>query len=157
MDRQPGNKKGLIKKRTGLIILGLCLVFAVRGQPDTPVTGNQSTDSARAVSLYDQARILFEKDSLDPALDIAGEALHFSMRSKQEDTELAILSLIAEIHDSQQLAGEAIPYYMRAANILEARQDTQALADAYTNIAQNYNVEEVHDKEGEYYSSFRCA
>ncbi|MCK4748330.1 MAG: hypothetical protein KAT15_14870, partial [Bacteroidales bacterium] len=88
---------------------------------------------------------------LDRALDLAVEALQPAMRSNLEDTEIATLSLIADIYNRQDLPGDAIPYYMRMANILESRQDTLDLPDVYSSIAANYHLEEVYDKEGEYY------
>ena len=152
MDKASRYKTGNRRKRTGLLVLALFILFSLSGQvavkmPATYLSG----DSARAATLYEQARINYEKDSLDAALDLASEALSPAMRSNRESTEIAILSLISDIYGRQSLPGDAIPYYMRIANILEIRQDSQSLGGVYERIALSYQLEEVYDKEGEYY------
>ncbi|MFC2116028.1 tetratricopeptide repeat protein [Bacteroidota bacterium] len=147
-----GHRKGKNHKRMVMPVMAAFALIFVYGQesglnfPDLVLQ-----DSLRAVSLYEQSKINFNKDSLDLALDLAVEALQPAMRSNQEDTEMATLLLIAQIYNRQDLPGDAIPYYMRVANILETRQDSLSLPDIYSSIAINYRLEEVYDKEGEYY------
>jgi serine phosphatase RsbU (regulator of sigma subunit) len=106
-------------------------------------------DSIRAYTLLKQAEALMEQDSLNPAYDLAMEALQSAMRSNQAETE--ILSLIADILDRRDQPGEAIPYYLRMADILENDGDTSGLPAVYTKIARNYHLEGFYEKEGEYY------
>jgi serine phosphatase RsbU (regulator of sigma subunit) len=151
MKREPGNKRQQVVKRTASLLLFALMTIPLGAQAEFPGLVAYNQDSAMAASLYMQARTRFEADSMEPALELAVEALHSSMQSNQEDSEFASLSLIAAVYERLGRAGDAIPYYMRMVNILESRQDTTALASAYTSIAEDYHAEEVYDKEGEYY------
>jgi serine phosphatase RsbU (regulator of sigma subunit)/tetratricopeptide (TPR) repeat protein len=127
-------------------------LFSVTGQSDNFAATNMvSQDSLQAVILYEKARKMFEKDSLDLALETATEALQLVMKLNQKKTEISILSIIAEIYIKQELSGNAIPYYLRVADIMESQKDTSALSDMYAKIAQNYNLEGIYEKESEYY------
>ncbi len=126
-------------------------MIPLAAQPGPGIPDDRILDSVRAESMYRQARFFVEQDSLEHALDLAVEALHASMSSNLEDAELASLSLISSIYRAQGSPGDAIPYCMRMANILETRQDTLSLAKVYSDIAELYETEEVYDKAGEYY------
>ena len=141
--------------RTGFLLLFVFALFNLKGQVSGSMAPNLAAkDSARAVALCVQAKINMEKDSLDRAIDLAGEAMHMAMRANQENTEIRALSLIADIYNRKNFPGDAIPYYMRIANILENREDREdrdGLPGIYLKIAANYQLERVYDKEGEYY------
>jgi len=110
-----------------------------------------SQDSARAVVLFNQAREMFEKDSLNVALELATDALQPVMSSNQKELEISILSLIAEIYNQEEQPGDAIPFWLRVADILESGKDTSGLPVIYSNIAMNYHEEGIYEKEGEYF------
>ncbi len=110
-----------------------------------------SQDSVRAFSLYNQAREMFEKDSLDLALELATDALQPAMSSNLEEIEITILSLIAKIYNQEGNHGDAIPYWLRVADILESAGDTSGLPAIYSEIAMNYLEEGIYEKEREYY------
>jgi serine phosphatase RsbU (regulator of sigma subunit) len=108
-------------------------------------------DSIRASELLGQARNRFAVDSLESALELADEALQYAMRAGDTETEIGILSLIGEVYGLGAQPGDAIPYYLRAVNILETRNDTLPLPPMYSRIAHSYHLEQVYEKEGEHY------
>ena len=108
-------------------------------------------DSLNAVTLLKQAETQMQKDSLQAAFDLASQALQYAMRAGQEETEISVLKLIAELYNRQDQPGEAIPYYLRIADIHGVSGDTARLPDIYASIARNYHLEGVYEKEGEYY------
>jgi len=108
-------------------------------------------DSARAVSLYNQANDMFKKDSFNLAHEFAADALQSAMSSNQKEIEISILSLIAEIYTREGQPGDAIPFWLRVADILESGTDTSGLPEVYSKIAENYHDEGIYEKEGEYY------
>jgi len=135
-----------------ILVLLVLLTGSLYGQPADPIMDDfNARDSAITTIYYEQAIENIERDSLDRALDLAREALHASMRSNQEEMEIASLSMIADIYNTQGLTGDAIPFYMRIADILESRGDTNRLTVIYSSIAENYQREEVNGKAGEYY------
>ena len=109
------------------------------------------SDSATAIILYTKARILFEQDSLDEALNWANQSLKFALRTENKNIEAPDLILIANIYSKTGLTEKAIPYYLRAANILEGQQDSSALQIIYSAIADDYYKVKVFEKSGEYY------
>ncbi len=149
------NSKHIVKLlNPGILVLFLVVLAPLHAQVSGPVIlGFAAEDSAWAAIMYRQAMDHYGKGRLDTALDAAGEALHAAMRSDREDIEVSTLRLIAAIYREQNLPGDAIPYYMRIANTLETRGDTTELQYVYRSIAQLYHLEEVYDKEGEYYTS----
>lgn len=147
------NRRSVFRKPFILLLLSMLCPVPAPGQAAVSVTPEPaSLDSARAVTVLNEAMNSLEKDSFDLALDQANEALQSAMLAGTEETETAVLSLIAEIYNRQGLAGEAIPYYLRAANIFEKRGDTSSLSEIYAGIAHNYHLESVYEKEGEYYN-----
>lgn len=152
MGKSLNNKTGTIRKRILTLIFIVYTVFAVNGQTSGFMISEDSTrDSILAARLYEQAKNSFELDSFNLALNLAAESLHSAMRSNQEDTEIASLLLIAEVYGRMESPGDAVPYYLRIANTLEARHDTLALRNIYARIAESYHLEKVYDKEGQYY------
>ena len=141
----------LLKYFVLLIFFGCCYI-PVTGQTEN-IAGSDifSRDSAEAVTLYKKALKMYEADSLDLALDTANEALQLAMQSNQKEIETSVLSIIAEINIKQDLPGNAIPYYLRIADIYESQQDTTGLQTVYSSIAQCYGQENIYDKESEYY------
>jgi len=139
-------------KPAGILLLSVLLTGSLYGQPADPMVDNfNARDSAISAIYYEQAIENLERDSLEQALDLAREALHASMRSNQEEMEIASLSMIADIYIMQGLTGDAIPFYMRIVDILESRGDTTRLTGFFSSIAENYQQEEVYGKAGEYY------
>ncbi|KPK87792.1 MAG: hypothetical protein AMS27_01290 [Bacteroides sp. SM23_62_1] len=110
-----------------------------------------SSDSARAVNLYNRAKAMLEKDSISLAHDYAADALQYAMSSNQKDIEISILTLIAEIYHKEGQPGDAIPFWLRTADIMESGKDTTGLPGVYSNIAENYHEEGIYEKESEYY------
>ena len=108
-------------------------------------------DSVIASVLYQQARLFYFAGKMDYAFDRATASLHYAMSSNQVDTEKAVLHLLADISLAEDLPGNAIPYLLRAANILELEQDKQGLAALFGRMAGLYEQEEVYEKSGEYY------
>jgi serine phosphatase RsbU (regulator of sigma subunit) len=145
----------MVRKFSKYFVILLFVIFyfiPVSGQADENV-GNKivSRDSVQAVALYKEARKIFESDSFDLALEKATEALQLSMKTNQKEIEVSVLSFIAEINIRQNFPGNAIPYLLRAADILESKQDTSSLTDMYSRIAKCYSQENIYEKESEYY------
>lgn len=132
--------------------LSISSLLPVVGQ-NTGLISNEMAfqDSARAVNLYNQAIEMFEKDSFNLAHEFASDALQSAMSSNQKEVEISILSLIAEIYTREEQPGDAIPFWLRVANILESGKDTSGLPEIYSKIAMNYHHEGIYEKEGEYY------
>jgi serine phosphatase RsbU (regulator of sigma subunit)/tetratricopeptide (TPR) repeat protein len=129
----------------------ICLVPLSGQSTGTSISDTPDQDSSVSVNLLEQAKMRFEDDSLDLALDLADEALQSAMKFEQGKIEIEALLLIADIKNRQDRAGEAIPYYLRITDIYESTGDTMALPDIYSRIANNYHAEGVFEKEGEYY------
>src|SRR4030043_59167 len=140
-----------LKYFASVLFVILCFI-PISGQAGENV-GNKivSRDSVQAVALYKEARKIFESASFDLALEKATEALQLSMKTNQKEIEVSVLSFIAEINIRQNFPGNAIPYLLRAADILESKQDTSSLTDMYSRIAKCYNQENIYEKESEYY------
>jgi serine phosphatase RsbU (regulator of sigma subunit) len=141
----------LLKYFVMLIFFGCCYI-TVTGQTGN-ATGSDiiSRDSAEAVTLYHKAQEMNDIDSFDLALETATEALQLAMQSNQKEIETSVLSIIAEINIRQGFPGNAIPYYLRIADIFESQQDTSGLQKVYSGIAQCYAKENIYEKESEYY------
>lgn len=148
MQSTRGNR---IKTATAAWLLLALGMTPLDAQTERPVT--MMEDSAQAGALYQEALMNYTGDSLEAALELSGEALALAMRCNREDIEVASLSMIADIYSRQNQHGDAIPYYMRMADILESGKDTAGLIRVYESIARSYRQEEVYTKEGEYYSN----
>src|SRR4030043_11172 len=132
-----------LKYFASVLFVILCFI-PISGQAGENV-GNKivSRDSVQAVALYKKALKIVERDSFDLALEKATEALQLSMKTNQKEIEVSVLSFIAEINIRQNFPGNAIPYLLRAADILESKQDTSSLTDMYSRIAKCYNQEKM--------------
>jgi serine phosphatase RsbU (regulator of sigma subunit) len=133
-----------------VLLLITCLTCQAQYFPFR-IADAQIPDSIRAINAYREARKLFEDKNLPEAYDRATEALQYAMQLKQENAELDILSLLADIALGEDQAGDAIPYTLRIANILEGRNDTMGIRNVYIRLAQLYKQENVDKKAGEYY------
>ncbi len=144
-------RRKLLKYFASLIIVISCFI-SVSGQIKT-VAGNDnvSGDSAAAVILYEKAQSIFNSGNFTQAKETAIEALQLAMQSNQKEIEASVLSLIGEINLSQNLPGDAIPFWLRATDIYELKNDTPALALMYSKIAECYSREGIYEKESEYW------
>jgi len=121
------------------------------GQTAMPlIAGIFPADSILADSLVHEANYFLGKDSLDRSLGLASEALQVSMRSDVKGTEQIALDLMAKIYNRRGKYGDAIPYYLRKADLIESGGDTTALKDLYRKVALNYQREEIYEKEAAY-------
>lgn len=112
-----------------------------------------SQDSARAAELLVEAQYHYERDSLAETLELANEALDYAMRAGTRSTEVGVLTLIGSVYGITGQPGDAIPYYLRAADILDRSGDTISLPAMYERIARCYHSERVYEKEGEHYAN----
>jgi len=101
--------------------------------------------------LFRQAQTFYHEGRPLEALNLAERALQYAMTGEEEDLELKILELMGDIYHSTGASASGIPYYLRAAGIYEARNDTSALISLYRKTAEAYRAEQVHSREQEYY------
>jgi serine phosphatase RsbU (regulator of sigma subunit)/tetratricopeptide (TPR) repeat protein len=139
-----------LKYFTFLVFMGVCCM-TVNGQIKTVADdATISEDSATAVILYEKAKKEYSSNNFDLAKETATQALQLAMRSNQKEIEASILSIIGEIDLSQDLPGDALPFWLRAADIYESWNDTSSLALMYSKIAECYYREGIYVKENEY-------
>ncbi|HDR89726.1 MAG TPA: tetratricopeptide repeat protein [Bacteroidetes bacterium] len=110
----------------------------------------QKPDSVVAKTLYQRALYYFRAGDLERAFDRATEGLQYAMRSGHIPAELNILNLLADISVTEGHPGDAIPYSIRVAGILESKNDTAGWRAECLQLAGYYSMEEVYAKEGEY-------
>lgn len=138
----------------GACILSLTLILFCQGrgicQLGIPIHDPQED---RLTTLYNQSRLFSREGRVYDALNLAEEALQLAMIEDKNDSELKILELMGDIYYSADQSASAIPYFLRAAGIMESRKDTSQLESIYLKIAKAYNSEKVYSKEQEYYES----
>ncbi|HDJ33941.1 MAG TPA: tetratricopeptide repeat protein, partial [Bacteroidetes bacterium] len=122
----------------------------VPGLDSGDATLYQEPDSVVAMTLYQRALHYFRAGDIDRAFDRATEGLQYAMRSGHTPTELDILNLLADISVTEGHPGDAIPYSIRVAGILESKNDTAGWRAECLQLAGYYSLEEVYAKEGEY-------
>jgi len=102
-------------------------------------------------SLYSQAKELYDQGMPLEALNLADRALQQAMKEEEKNNELKALELIGDSYVKADQAGNGIPYFLRAADITLAKNDTVHIIGIYRKMARAYHLEEVYSKEQEYY------
>jgi tetratricopeptide (TPR) repeat protein len=85
------------------------------------------------------------------ALNIAEQALQNAMAREERSQELNILELMGDIYHERGQSASGLPYYLRAAGMVESVNDTIRMDVLYRKIAVAYRAEQVYSKEQEYY------
>ena len=100
---------------------------------------------------YNQARTFYLEGRYAEALNIAEQALQYTMARDARGDELNILELMGDIYHESGQSASGLPYYLRAAGMVESDNDTGRMILLYGKIAEAYRAEQVHSKEQEYY------
>lgn len=100
---------------------------------------------------YNQARKFYREGRYPEALNIAEQALQNAMAREERSQELNILELMGDIYHERGQSASGLPYYLRAAGMVESVNDTIRMDVLYRKIAVAYRAEQVYSKEQEYY------
>ncbi len=130
------------------VIILLLLTSFVRAQLGTPVERTLQDDIAER---YKQARAFYEEERFAQALNTAEHALQYAMAREAKEYELNILELMGDIYHKSGQSASGLPYYLRAAGMVESSNDTVRMDGLYRKIAVAYRAEQVYSKEQEYY------
>ena len=142
-----------VYKYIALFVLSGCVICPAQSQSAGEDKALHERDSVRIITRLEQARELSEQDSLDKAMELAGDALQGAMSHNLEGPEIAALSLISDIYIKNERWGDAIPYYLRITNIFESKGDSLSLIPYYRQIGHCYEQEKVYRKAADYYLS----
>lgn len=136
-----------------MFLFAFVLLFAgavrpVYGQPGTIVP---EADSLGIGELFKEARFLSGQGMYIEALDKAEQALQLSMSQGDHSDQIRITELMGNIYMGSGNTGSALPYFIRASSLLEAKKDTAGMIRIYSRIATVYHREKVWSGELEYH------
>jgi len=140
---------GVRIRKYGFIVLALLWLLGF-----SPVLFAQNqiiSDSAEFEAMYSKSLELLDRGNAGEALMAARSALNIAMQAEMEDAEIKALLAIGDINVSLNNHEDALPYYLRAANVLEYAGKNNRITGIYNKIASSYRMEKVYDKEIEYY------
>ncbi len=100
---------------------------------------------------YLQARTFYKEGRYAEALNIAEQALQYALAREEEEQELSLLELMGDIYHESGQSANGLPYYLRAAGMVESVNDTVRMDVLYRKIATAYRAEQVYSREQEYY------
>ena len=113
--------------------------------------GQRSRDSLRLQDLFEEANKEYTAGQPSQALNLLGEALQMALQLKMEQTEARVLELIGDVFMSEKEPEEAIPYYLRVANVPDFSADDAGMQGIFRKIGDAYSMVMVHEKALEYY------
>ena len=138
----------IYRMRLKAVILVLLLAPGICAQLGVPVERPLQDDITER---YNQARTFYREGRYAEALNIAEQALQYAMAREARGQELNILELMGDIYHESGQSASGLPYYLRAAGMVESDDDSDRMMLLYGKIAVAYRAEQVHSKEQEYY------
>jgi serine phosphatase RsbU (regulator of sigma subunit)/tetratricopeptide (TPR) repeat protein len=140
-----------IKSYIGYLI-ALVLLNIGHSQPFYGQLNNRGfSDRQEIQRSYTQALDYFQQGHYSMALNTGRFALQQAMKADQKDIEKEILILLGNSYSNMNEYSNALPYFLRAADILEFTDEASSLIHTYTQIADCYHHEKVYNKEAEYH------
>jgi serine phosphatase RsbU (regulator of sigma subunit) len=141
-------KVPIYQMRLFTVIVFLFWIPGLNAQSVIPI---EKTPQHNITERYNQASAFFREGEYAEALNIAEQALQYSMASEARMEELDILELMGDIYHESGQSASGLPYYLRAAGMVESDNDIGRMISLYRKIAEAYRAEQVHSREQEYY------